>query len=88
MSNGVTTRFWHLGRRATFRALCKRYGLPYYVVWRRYTAGDRGTRLVRPLESKFGHRGRWSDADAIEPTSQNPHPRVTRPLVIGPTVTT
>lgn len=81
MSNGVTTRFTHQGKRVTFRTLCERFGLPYYVIWRRYTRGDRGARLVRPLESKFGHRGRWSEADASTTANQDPDPRPTGALV-------
>lgn len=88
MSNGVTTRFRHFGRRVTFRTLCERYALPYYVLWRRYARGERGARLVRPVESKYGHRGRWSDTDAPQP--QNPHPpaHAARAYVTLPTVTT
>jgi hypothetical protein len=85
MSNGVTTRFRHMGKRVTFRTLCERFGLPYYVLWRRYARGERGERLVRPVETKYGHRGRWSEADAPIPT--NPHPQ-TRPASPGLTLTT
>lgn len=85
MSNGVTTRFRHQGRRVTFRTLCERFGLPYYVVWRRYARGERGERLVRPVETKYGHRGRWSEADAPATASTNPTPH---PASAGLTVTT
>lgn len=85
MSNGVTFRFRHQGKRVTFRTLCERFALPYYVLWRRYARGERGARLVRPVEKKYGHRGRWSEADATQPTY--PHPQA-RPACPGLTITT
>ncbi len=87
MSNGVTTRFRHQGKRVTFRTLCERYALPYYVLWRRYARGERGARLVRPVESKYGHRGRWSDDHATQPENQNAQARPARAFV-NVTVTT
>ncbi len=60
MSQGVRTPFWWKGKRVTFRTLSERFKLPYYVLWRRYHRfGDRGDRLVRPVETKYGHRGQW-----------------------------
>jgi hypothetical protein len=67
MSQGITTKIRHLGKLVTFRTLCRRFNLPYYVLWRRYKRGDRGARLVRPVETKYGHRGRWSGLDEDQP---------------------
>ena len=59
MSQGVPTKFWHLGKRMTFRTLSAACAVPYKVLWRRYRDGDRGMRLVRPVESQYAHRGSW-----------------------------
>lgn len=59
MSQGITTRIRHGGKRVTFRTLMAMSGLPYKVLWRRYRDGDRGARLIRPVEEKYGHRGQW-----------------------------
>ncbi len=56
MSAGITKHFTHLGEPVTFRSLVQRYCLSYNVIWKRYRVGDRGERLVRPLEAKFGRR--------------------------------
>lgn len=61
MTQGVLTRIRHQGKRATFRTLAAMWGVPYKVLWRRYRDGDRGQRLIRPVEVKYGHRGRWND---------------------------
>ena len=63
MSQGIPTRFQHQGRRVTFRTLCAACGIPYKVLWRRYRDGDRGLRLIRPVEAKYGHRGNWHETD-------------------------
>ncbi len=60
---GITTKIEHNGEQVTFRTLCKRHGLSYYVLWRRYSRGDRDTRLVRPVETKYGHRGQWGSSE-------------------------
>lgn len=58
MSQGIRTM---IEMTFTFRTLSKLTGIPYKVLWRRYARGDRGERLVRPVEAKYGHRGNWSD---------------------------
>lgn len=69
VSQGITTRIRYGGQLVTFRALCKLTGLSYYVIWRRYSRGDRGARLVRPVESKYGHRGQWGESHALTVTA-------------------
>lgn len=86
MSRGITTRIRHLGKRVTFRALCQQYGLSYYAVWRRYSNGERGLQLVRPVDTRFAHRGNWN-----APVFTNPHPNARTPrsfVTPAPTVTT
>lgn len=56
----LPTIITHESRRTTFRTLCDRYGLRYDTLWVRYRKGDRGARLVRPTEAKYGHRGNWN----------------------------
>ena len=48
------TPIQHDGARTTFRTLCVAYGLRYDTLWVRYRKGDRGARLVRPTEAKYG----------------------------------
>jgi hypothetical protein len=61
---GRVTIIVHSNRLTTFRTLCKRYGLRYSTLWVRYQKGDRGARLVRPTEAKYGHRGQWGIDEA------------------------
>lgn len=80
MSQGIPTRIKHAGKRWTFRTLCAACGVPYKVLWRRYRDGDRGARLIRPVEVKYGHRGQWGTSEIATENSRSPG-RGPRPLV-------